>query len=39
MSQVNARRKKIAQGLVTAACLSCIGWGIGDMLRSLRRHS
>ena len=39
MSQENIRQKKIAQGLVTAACLACIGWGIADMLRSLRRHS
>jgi hypothetical protein len=39
MSQENVRRKKIAQEVVIAACLACIGWGIGDMLRSLRRHS
>jgi hypothetical protein len=39
MSQENVCRKKIAQGLVTAACLACVGWGIGDMLRSLRRQS
>ena len=39
MSQENARRKKIAQGLVIAASMAGIGWGIADMLRSLRKHS
>jgi hypothetical protein len=39
MSQENVRRRKIAQGLVIAASLACVAWGIGDMLRSLRRHS
>jgi hypothetical protein len=34
MSQENARQK-IAKGLVTAACLACIGFGIGDMLEAL----
>jgi hypothetical protein len=33
MSKENVRR------LVLAACLAIIGLGIGDMLRSLRRHS
>jgi len=39
MSQENVRRKKVAQGLGIATCLACAGFGIRDMLRSLRRHS
>jgi hypothetical protein len=39
MSQEKVRRRKIAQGLVAAVCLAGIGFAIGDMLRSLRRHS
>jgi hypothetical protein len=39
MSQENVRPRKIAPGLVAAACLACIGWSIGDMLRSLRTRS
>jgi hypothetical protein len=39
MSQENARRRKTLQGLMIAAGLACAGLAIGDMLRSLRRHS
>jgi hypothetical protein len=39
MSRENVRREKIAKGLVTAACLGCVVFGIGDMLRQLRKHS
>jgi hypothetical protein len=39
MSQENFRRRKTVQGLMIAACLACAGLAIGDMLRSLRRHS
>ena len=39
MSQENVERKKIVQGLAIAACLACAGFGIRDMLRSVRRHS
>jgi hypothetical protein len=38
MSQENGRRRT-AQALVAVACLACIGFAIGDMLRSLRKHS
>jgi hypothetical protein len=39
MSQENVRRRKTSQGLMIAACLACAGVAIGDMIRSLRRHS
>jgi hypothetical protein len=38
MTQGNDTRK-IARGLITAASLACIAFGIRDMLRSLRQHS
>jgi len=39
MSQENGRRRKTLQTLMIAACLAGVGLAIGDMLRSLRRHS
>jgi hypothetical protein len=38
MAQGNDIRK-VAQGLITAAALACVAFGIRDMLRSLRQHS
>jgi hypothetical protein len=37
--QQESNRRKIAQGLVAAVCLAGVALGIGDMLRSLRKHS
>lgn len=39
MSQQTVSRKKLAQGLASAALLALAGLGVADMLRSLRRRS
>jgi hypothetical protein len=38
MSHGNNRRKTV-QGLAIAACLACVGLAVGDMMKSLGRHS